>query len=298
MLVVVTTPTGHIGKAVARHVLDAGVEVRLLARYPEKLSDLADRGAEVWQGTLDDEKFVARVTRGADALFWVTPPCYDSKDLKGIQIRIGRSAAEAIRTNRIARVVNISSVGAHLASGVGPITGLHEIERILDEAATNITHLRPGFFYENYLWQLDSICSSGSVYFPVAGSTRYPMIATRDIARIAADRLLDAAWTGFWVRELHGAAEISFDQAAALISEAVGVKVVHVRVSPEQAADSMRTWGMSENAVELMLELYQALDSGLLRPAEPRSPETTTPTTLLEFAREVLAPRIRETVAH
>ena len=162
----------------------------------------------------------------------------------------------------------------------------------------NVTHLRAGYFYENYLWQLDSIGASGSIFLPVAGSVRYPMIATRDIARIAADRLMDSSWTGSWARELHGPAELSFDQAAALIAEAVGRKVVHVCVTSQQAAESMRAAGLSENAVELMLELYQAIDSGLLRPAEQRSPETTTPTTLLEFGRDVLAPRLREAVAH
>ena len=93
MKIAVTTPTGHIGSVVARHILDGGVELRLLARHAEKVKDLADRGAEVYQGALDDEKFVAKATSGVDALLWVTPPCYGYADLQAMQIRLGTSAA-------------------------------------------------------------------------------------------------------------------------------------------------------------------------------------------------------------
>jgi hypothetical protein len=47
---------------------------------------------------------------------------------------------------------------------------------------------------------------------------------------------------------------------------------------------------LADNVVEEMLEMYRAMDSGLLAPAERRTRETTTPTTLERFAREVLAP--------
>lgn len=297
MIVAVTSPAGHIGRAVAENLLEAGVGVRLLACRPDKVADLVERGAKVVQGSLEDAAFLPKAIAGVRALCWVTPASFDSDDVRATQVRLAQSAAKAMQINQTPRVVNVSSVGAHLGWGTGLVNGLHDVEQILDDAATSITHLRPGYFYENYFWQLDSMVRRGSVFLPVSGSARYPMIATPDVARVAADRLLDPSWTGFCVRELHGPADLSFNQAVALLSEALGRKVVHVKVGPEQAIEAMQAAGMSEDAAELMVELYRAIDSGLLRPNEPRSIETSTPTTLLEFAREAIAPLVQEPVS-
>ena len=217
MNIAMTTPTGHVGSAVANLLLDHGnsIQVRLLGRRPEKLRTFVERGAKLSIGSLDDPEFLVEATEGVDALFWVTPPGYGSDNLRAFQNRLGRAAATAIRTNEISRIVNLSSIGAQFVSGVGPISGLHDVEYVFDDSTSNVTHLRPGFFFENLLWQMDSITQRGRISLPLSGSRSYPMIATRDIAHVAAERLLDPTWTGCHVRELHGPAELSFDEVAA-----------------------------------------------------------------------------------
>ena len=159
MKIAITTPTGHVGSAVVDFLLDLGgdVTVKLLGRRAEKLRNLTQRGAQMLIGAQDDADFLTKATQDVDAFFWVTPPGYGSDDVRAFQNRLGKAAATAIRTNHVPRVVNLSSIGAQFASGVGPINGLHDVEELLDEAADNITHLRPGFFFENLLWQADSI---------------------------------------------------------------------------------------------------------------------------------------------
>lgn len=298
MKIAITTPSGHVGSRVADLLLDAGADLRLLSRHPDKLTRLATRGAGVAEGNLEDEEYVVEATRGVDALFWVTPPDLGVSDLRAFQNHVGRSAAEAIRVNRIPRVVNLSSVGAHLRHGGGPINGLYDVEQLLDHVATNIVHLRPGYFFENFLMHLESFRNEGSIYLPVSGSKRLPMIATRDIARVAADRLVDTSWTGRSVRGLHGPDDLSFDAAAAAISEGVGRKVVHVKVDDGAARKAMIDVGMSDNAADLMLELYQSAESGTLLAEEDRSPETYTPTRMVDFARDVIRPLIEEPAVH
>jgi uncharacterized protein YbjT (DUF2867 family) len=296
MRIAVTTPTGNIGKVVTNHLLDAGAEVTLLARYPQKVKDFANRGAKVMQGSLDDRDFVITATRGVDALFWLTPPDYRSTDLRAHYNRMAQAAAAAIRTNRVPRVVHISGAGAHIPSGTGPVPGLHDAEHLLDQVVTCITHVRPFYFFENYFWQLGPIKELGRVFLPVSSSTRIAMVATRDIARVAAQRLLDHTWSGRTVKGLHGPADLSFDEAAAAIGLGIERPVVHVQVPEEQARQAMRSIGLSEHVTELVLELYRAIESGLLRPAEPRTADTTTPTTLTQFARDVLKPLVNEPV--
>jgi uncharacterized protein YbjT (DUF2867 family) len=298
MKVAVTTPSGHVGSAVVDFLLEFGGDIRivLLGRRPEKLANFVKRGAELAIGPQDDADYLIKATRSADALFWATPPGYGSDNVRAFQNRLGRAAAAAIRTNGIPRVVNLSSIGAHLDSGVGPISGLHDVEGRLDEAATHITHLRPGFFFENLLWQLDSICKAGKFSLPLSGTRHYPMVAARDIGRVAAVRLASRGWIGHVVGELHGPADLSLDEVAVVLSQTLDRKVDFVTCDREDARRAMLENAMSENAADLMLEMYDAVESGKLQTIEPRSTRTTTPTTLTEFARDVMLPLIAEPV--
>ena len=292
MRIAVTAPTGNVGRPLVARLLEAGADLVLLARHPGKLAHAATRGAAVRTGSLQDAAFVAEATRGADVLFWLTPPHYAAPDLRAYYGGLGRHAAAAIEANRIPRVVHLSSLGAQLERGTGPILGLHDVEKILDAACPNVTHLRPGSFFQNYLWQVPSMKGMGAIFMPVAGSTRGPMVDTRDIAAVAAERLLDSGWTGRSTRGLHGPADLTYDEAAAIISSATGRRVAHVQVTPEQAREELVGMGMSPGTVDAMLELDRAMNDGTLVSEEPRSPETTTPTTLADFAREILVPAL------
>jgi uncharacterized protein YbjT (DUF2867 family) len=290
MKIAITTPTGHVGRAVTDYLLDFGgdIRVKLLGRRPDKMRDFLNRGAEMGVGALDDADFLARETEDVEALFWVTPPGYGSDNLRAFQNRLGKAAATAIRTNRIQRVVNLSSIGADLESGAGPIGGLHDVEELLNDAVHDIAHLRPGFFYENLLWQLDTLRKWGRISLPLSGTTRYPMIATSDIGRAAAQWLANPSWTGRNICELHGAAELCFDEVAKILTEVLGRKIVYIKCDPQEMRQYLIENGISENAADSLLEMYAAVEAGKLKMLQPRSAKTTTPTTLAEFARETL----------
>ena len=294
MKIAVTTPTGHVGSAVADFLLYYGdeVNVKLLCRRPDGIREFRQRGAEVSIGSQDDANFLINATRDVDALFWVTPPGYGSDDIRAFQNRLAKAAATAVRTNRVSRVVNLSSIGAANASGVGPINGLHDVEERFNDAADNVMHLRPGFFFENLLWQLDSIKKAGRISLPVSGSRRYPMIATRDIGDFAGQRLMDTQWTGHAVWELHGPADLSFDEVADILSRVLGQKIAFVRCDREEMRQTLLESAISENAADLMMEMYDAVEAGRLRPFQPRTKGTTTATTLDEFAHNVLLPMV------
>lgn len=300
MRIAVTTPSGHVGSAVADFLLDFGetIQVKLLARRLEKLRGFVQRGAEIAIGSQDDPDYLVEATRDVDTLFWVTPPGYGSDNVRAFQNRLANVAARAIETNSIARVVNLSSLGADQGSGVGLIAGLHDVETILNEVTPNITHLRPGFFFENLLWQIESLRNWGRISLPLSGSVRYPMLATRDIGRKAASQLAHQGWEGRIVRELHGPSDLSFLEVADILTQALGRKIAYVPCDRPTARIGMLANGMSENAADLMLELYDAVETGRIRARELRSADTTTPTTLSEFAHERILPLISETVAY
>jgi uncharacterized protein YbjT (DUF2867 family) len=292
MKIAITTPAGHVGSAVTDFLLGLGsdIHVKLLARRRFTIKDFAARGAEVAIGSLDDADYLTKATQDVDALFWVTPPAYGSDNFRAFQNRVGQAAASAIRVNQIPRVVNLSSIGAQHGSGMGPVNGLHDVEELLDDAAANIVHLRPGFFFENLLRQRDRIRKTSRISMPISGSRRLPMIAARDVGRAAAERLANRNWTGRNVRELHGAADLSYDEVAKILSDGLGRKITYVQCSRDEARHAILESGVSENVADLMLELYEAADTGRYRPLQARSPETTTRTPFADFAREVMLP--------
>ena len=291
MKIAVTTPTGNIGNVVARRLLEEGADVTLLVRDPAKVQDLADLGAEVRQGDLQDPDFVTEATAGVDALFWLSPPTFVENFLE-TQLSYGEAGAAAARANAIPRVVHLSSVGAQHPSGNGPVSGLHHIENLFDDAAPNVTHLRAGYFMENFLYHVDAIKGMGSVFMTVDPEVRLPMVATRDIGEVAAGRLLDDGWTGHQRIGVHGPTDLNHLEAAEALSEALGRNIDYVQVTPEQAHEALSSMGLPDGAIAAMLELYDGMSAGRMESAEPRTADTTTPTTLTEWASEVLRPAV------
>ena len=286
MRITITTPTGNIGSALTERLLDSGADVGLIARDPSKVADFAERGATVFTGSLEDQEVVNEATRGADALFWLTPPNMATDDLRAYQRRLGEVAQKAIRTNGIPYVVHLSSVGAQLGKGVGPVNGLYDVEKLLDDTGANVTHLRPGSFMENFLWQADAIREHSSVFLPISGDVKVPMIATRDIADAAARRILTLDWSGRHVIGLHGPRDVSYNEAAGILGQVLNRPVNHVRISNDQAIESLTGMGATPSLAKTYVEMYEAMDKGTFEISEPRSEETTTPTSFHDWAEK------------
>ncbi|MHC5010854.1 MAG: NmrA family NAD(P)-binding protein [Planctomycetota bacterium] len=294
MRIAITTPTGNIGRRLVHALQDrGGHDIVLLARDPSKLAEEQARGATVVQGDLADEAFVREATAGADALFFLCPPAYHVDDYRAYYNALAKVGAAAVKANDIPHTVFLSSVGAHLADGTGPIAGLYDGERIFSEATRGLTILRPGFFMENYLFQLDTIKAMGSIFMPTRGSATLPMIATADVADRAAEVITKPAPSSPTIVPLHGPKDLSLDEAARIIAEHSGREIQHVQVEPAQARESMIAMGMSEGVADTMLEMYAAFDAGTIVDETPRSAATTTPTTMEAFVDDVLAPAIR-----
>lgn len=293
MSIVIATPTGNIGHVVVQRLLEAGESLTVLARNPDKLPDSVRSKVTVQQGSLMDAAFVANASKGAEALFWLTPSDLTVTDVRGYYETIAGSVSGAIRENRIPYVVNLSSAGAHLEKGTGPIALLGIIEKAIDAVAENVLHLRPSYFFENFLTQIEPIRTANTIFNPVRPEATLPMIATRDIAEAAASHLLSRDGSGHQIHGLHGPVDLSFAEATSLIGEAIGRPLSYVPISPEQMRETLLSFGASPEIADLYLEMEAAFDSGLTV-AEPRTPETTTPTTITQWAREVLRPAVEQ----
>jgi uncharacterized protein YbjT (DUF2867 family) len=290
MSIVITTPTGNVGGRALQQLLAAGADVSVIVRQPEKLSDSIRGRVKIHQGSLTDARLMTKAFEGAKAALWLTPPNFTHPDPAAYHSEMGAVAATAIKESKIPYVVNISSAGAHLKNA-GPISGVGEVERRLNEVAENIVHLRPGFFMENFLQQIEPIRNNDAVYFPVPGDLPYPFIATQDIGDAAAQFLLKRNWSGHQTRGLHGPADLTFAEAAKILSESIGKAIKYFQITPDQAYQTFLAVGASPGFANGLVEMYQALSKPNVL-VEPRTPETTTPTTLREWSDKVFRPLI------
>jgi len=278
---------GNITSRAARALLAQGRRVRVIGRSAASLAPLAGLGAEPAIGDARDAHFLTQAFEGAAGVYAMIPPNYGAPDMPGLQAEIGTAIAAALGRSGVRRVVNLSSVGADLPAGTGPITGLHDQEQRLDALpGLDVLHLRPGYFMENHLHAVGAIAALGVYPSLERSDVAVPMVATQDIAAVVARELLEPQARG--VLHLHAPRHYSFQQAAAILGQAIGrPDLLHVQATLEQASAAMQQAGFSPSAVAQMAELAQWLSRGSHQTLP--GPVEITPTTL-----EAFAPRFRE----
>jgi uncharacterized protein YbjT (DUF2867 family) len=118
-MIVVTTPTGAIGRQVLANLLDRGEPLRVIVRDPTRLpADVRER-IEVVEGSHGDLDVVDQAFAGADAVFWVVPPNPRAASAEAAYVDFTRPACDAFRNQAVARVVGVSALGRGVARHAG-----------------------------------------------------------------------------------------------------------------------------------------------------------------------------------
>lgn len=290
--IVVTGATGNIGRALSEGLLARGAKVRAVGRSAERMKGLAAKGAEPFAGSVEDEAAMRHAFEGATAAFVMIPPNYAAPASRAYQNAVADVFVKALSSSRVKHVVSLSSVGAHLASGNGPIGGLHDLEKRLDGlGGIHTLHLRATFFMENFLWGIGLIKSMGIYGSPLKAEMPTAMIATRDIATVACEALANRGWSGNATRELLGPRDITNREATRALGAAIGKPdLAYVEFPYEDAEKAMLGMGMHADWVAKMTEMYRGFNDGRIVPLEKRGPSNTTPTSIEEFAKTTFAP--------
>jgi uncharacterized protein YbjT (DUF2867 family) len=237
-------------------------------------------------GSLEDAAFLTRAFAGATAVFAMVPPNDATPDYRAFQRRVVDALGRAVEAAKVSHVVTLSSIGGQHPSGNGPIAGLHELERRMDRVrGLNVLHLRPGYFMENLLLGLPLIRGQGIHGSPVRGDLPIQMIATRDVAAVAARRLAALDFRGSSVLELMGPRDVTMSEATAALGKALGKPgLPYVQFPYEAARGAMVGGGMPPGLADLYVEMARGINDGHVRATQPRTPATTTPTTVDAFA--------------
>lgn len=290
MKIAIAAAAGNVAGRALEKIVEHGAEAVALVRHPEKVpSSLRDR-VRIEIGSLEDAAFVAGATRGVGALLWLTPTTFGAEDFREHTLGLARNAAHAIRENGIRRVVFVSSHGADRA-GIGHVSFAGEAEKILAAAAPSTMALRSAGFMENLLSSIDAL-KSGELFGVLPPAKTYPLVATRDVGDVAAKWLLDGSWSGHHVRGVHGPTDVSANDQVAILSRVLErpIRYRHIPAAALRAAFVKR--GASASVADAYEAVFAAFAHADYAPTEKRNEETTTPTTLETFAREILRDKI------
>lgn len=277
---------GNITSKLAKLLLEQGRKVRVIGRDASRMKALVDAGASLAIGSASDANFLTQAFRGADAVYAMIPPDYTSPDHRKYQNMVGEAIAQAIVKGGVTQVVNLSSGGAALPGGTGPIAGLHDQEERLKKlAGVNILHLRPGYFMENHLHAIGLIKALGVYPGMIAPDVPLVQVATRDIAAVAAKELTQPGFKGQVVRDLVGPRDYTMTEAARILGAAIGKPdLKYVKSDPAQAKAGMVQAGFSQNVADLFEEMSNALSDGRIAAKVDRKNAIVAPTTLEQFA--------------
>src|SRR6266851_1755241 len=214
--------------------------------------------------------------------------------IKGEKVRVVErdAIAKAVKESGLRYAVHLSSYGAHVPEGTGPIAGLHSSEQKLNAiGGLNVLHLRAAYFMENNLAASGMIHGMGILGHALLPDLKLPMIATRDIGDYAARRILNLDFSGKQTRELLGERDVSMTEATAVIARGIGKPDLrYVQFPYEQVQQVLMQMGIPLKTAALFIEMYKAINAGVVAAQEPRSPENTTPTAFEKFVQDVFAP--------
>jgi uncharacterized protein YbjT (DUF2867 family) len=261
-LYVVTGATGRTGASAARALLKAGKRVRVVVRDEKKGGVWSALGAEVAIADLTDTHALCKAFSGADGAYIVSPPQYSSDSLFTQADTMARSIAEAAIEAQLPKLVALSSVGAEQSNGTGWIGMNRTLEQHLSETGLPVTFLRAAYFMENWAPLVKIAVAQGKLLsFLAPLHQKWPMIATADIGRIAAETLCEY-WSGKRVIELEGPALSSPSDVAEHLTQRLGKAIQATSIPEEGWERSMSGQGFSATAIAGFIEMTQALNSG------------------------------------
>lgn len=262
MKITLTGSLGNISKPLAIQLIAAGHRVTVISSSADKKAAIEALGAIPAIGSITDTDFLTAAFTGADVVYTMVPPDFTVPDLLQYFTITGNSYAAAIRRSGVQRVVHLSSMGAHLDPGPGPIAGAREAEAILNGLeGVSIKHLRAPFFYINFYNNMDMIRHMGILGSNYPAQTKLVLVHPEDLAAAAAEEIQNG-FTGKSIRYVVSD-ERSSGEVAAILGNAVGKPgLPWVEFNDEQALQGIMQGGLPESIAKLFVEVGVAIRGG------------------------------------
>ncbi len=292
-MIVVTTPTGNIGRHVVQHLLDAGETLRLIVRDPGKLPQAVRDRVQVVEGSHGNAAVVDQAFRDADAVFWLCPPT-PSATPAAATIDFARPGAEAMRRHGVRHIVAATTLGRDTPwqDRAGNATGSIRMVDLLRETGAAVRGLALPAFMDNALRQAGAI-RQGKMFGPIDPNKKLPHTATRDTGAAAARLLLVRSWSGQEDVPVLGPEELSYGDLASIVSEVIGREVRYEHQSYEAYKAEAVARGLTDAFAQGYVDMLRAKEEGMDNVAS-RATAIIGPTSFRQWAEEELKPAIAD----
>ena len=290
-MIVLTAPTSKIGRQVLANLLAKQAQIRVIARDPMKLSDETRRAVEVVQGSHSEAGVVAKAFKGADTVFWLVPADPQAANAYAAYVDFSRPGCEAMKAEGVKRVVAVSSLGRGWPKDAGNVTGTLAMDDVIAATGVSFRGLACATFMDNIARQSESLKTKGVFFGVTPGDLKAPACATRDIAQVAAELLLDPAWSGVEEVPILGPEDLSPNEMAAILTDVLGKQVSYQEMAMEDFK-AMLTGRMSEGMAQAMVDMMVAKNEGSDH-LVTRSTAASTPTTFRTWCETVLKPALQ-----
>jgi len=287
MKITLTGSLGNIGKPLAKTLIAAGHQVTIVSSNAGKTAAIEALGAKAAIGLISDAAFLTKAFTGANAVYTMVPPNMATTDYRKYVGDSAKNYVEAITKAGVTQVVNLSSIGAHLDGGTGQISGVHDAELILNELeGMDIKHIRAGFFYVNFLANIDMIKHLGFLGSNYSAAARLVLVHPNDIAAAIAEEIQQPI-TGKSVRYVTSD-ERTAGEIAAILGTAIGKPDLKwAEFTDEQSLEGMLQAGLPAEASRLFVQMGTAIRSGILwEDYDAKGTQPTGKTKLEDFAKE------------
>ena len=276
--------TGKVGSKTVNNLFGKGHTLRIIARHADKLQEFANKdGVEIHAGDSFDSSFLAQVMKGSDVALLMLPTSLEAQNAGDYQDKMGNAQIEAIKKSGIKKVLFLSSVGGHTEEHTGMVAGLARQELRLKQLED--VDLRPSYFMENFLTNISLIKNMGINGSTISTDKHFPIIATADIAKVAAEKLNDLSWKGKAILPLLGPKDYSMNEVTRALGASINKPdLQYIQFPDEQAKQSMLQWGISESVAQAYVEMTEGINLGYFN-TEKRDASSTTQTTIEEFAK-------------
>lgn len=252
--------TGHVGHVTATQLLNKNLPVRAILRNPSKGKEWGDIGAEIAIAELNDGEALAYGFKNVEGVFIMTPPLLDSINPIADHDAILDALSYAVIKSKPKKIVYLSSVGAHLATGTGAIKKLYDMEQIFSSINIPSVGIRAAWFMENFSGSIADAKSGKFMSFLNPLDLKIPMVASKDIGLLAA-KLLVEDWYGKRIIELEGPCKYSANDVAFVLSNHLSQSVTPEIIPSSQYAEIYQSFGCSVKASEMMAELNNGFNN-------------------------------------
>jgi len=258
MSLVITGATGHLGRLVVEALLARGTaaaDIVATGRSTDKLADFAAQGVTVAELDYTKPETVSAVVKPGDTLLLV------SSSAVGERVAQHTNVINAAKDAGVARIVYTSAPAATTSALV--LAPEHKAtEEALVASGVPFTILRNGWYTENYAGEIEKGRDNGAIVASV-GDGRVSSASRKDYAEAAAVVVAGEGYEGK-VFELSGDVAWNFDDLAAAIAGIVGKDVVYTRLTPDEHAAMLTSFGLDEGTVGFVVGLDGNIRDGLL----------------------------------